>query len=352
MSHSIDGAGDAAGLRASIFSVVDHYPDGPRSIAELYAEIGAACERAERLGYDSFFVAEHHFAPYGVAPNPPVLLAALAQRTRRIRLGPAVAVLPFHDPRHVAESYAMLDALSGGRVMLGVGSGYLKHEFAGHGVAEEEKRERFDESLAILERLLAGETVTFEGRFHRLAEVAINVRPVQRPAPPLYVAVLRREAAYHVGRRGRRIISVPYATLDRVGELRGFVDEYRRGRAEAGAPAGPDDMLFAFHTHVAESDEAARRAAERPFDRYVETRRYARRQVYDDILHSGLGLFGGVETVAERLVELHAMGVRHVLTLQDFGQMPASEVEQSMRLFAEEVLPRVARRLRQAPTGQ
>jgi alkanesulfonate monooxygenase SsuD/methylene tetrahydromethanopterin reductase-like flavin-dependent oxidoreductase (luciferase family) len=339
-------ATDSSPMRLSVFSVLDHYPGRGREIAELYRQVGAACERAERLGFDLFMVAEHHFHEYGVAPNPAILLAALAQRTSRIRLGPAVAVLPFHHPVALAESYAMLDVLSNGRLVLGVGSGYLKHEFAGHGVPEAEKRDRFDEGLNVLERALAGERVTHEGRFHAVRDVAINVRPLQRPTPPIHVAVLRREAAYHVGRRGRKIISVPYATVDRFEEIGPLVEEYRRGREEAGSPpVGPDDMLFAFHTHLAESDAEARRAAEAPFNLYVETRLYAKRQTYNDILDSGLALFGAVDTVVDKLAALHGMGVRHVLMLQDFGLIPPELVERSMRLAAEEVMPRLRRRL-------
>src|SRR4051812_50163672 len=102
-------------MRYSIFSVNDHYPRLPRTVPQLYNQVMHACELAERLGYDTFFCAEHHFHEYGVVPDPAVMLAALAQRTKRIRLGTAISILTFHDPRHIAESYAMVDLLSGGR---------------------------------------------------------------------------------------------------------------------------------------------------------------------------------------------------------------------------------------------
>jgi alkanesulfonate monooxygenase SsuD/methylene tetrahydromethanopterin reductase-like flavin-dependent oxidoreductase (luciferase family) len=335
----------AGGMRISIFSVQDHHPGRGRSVARLYEELAQQCVLAERLGYDGFFIAEHHFHEYGVVPSPPVMLAALAQRTSRIRLGPAIAVLPFHHPLAVAEQYAMVDVLSGGRLVLGVGSGYLKHEFEGFAVDGAEKRERFDEALAILARALTGERVTYEGRFWTVRDAAINVPVVQRPTPPIYVAVLRKEAAYHVGRQGHRIIAVPYASLDRFDEVAGMLEEFRRGRAEAGREIGDDDAIFAFHTHVAESDDEARSLAAEPFDLYVETRLYARRQTYDDILRSGLGLLGSVETVVEKMAALHGMGLRHLMLLQNFGNMPAEHVRRSMRLAAEEVLPRLHARL-------
>jgi alkanesulfonate monooxygenase SsuD/methylene tetrahydromethanopterin reductase-like flavin-dependent oxidoreductase (luciferase family) len=330
-------------MRLSIFSVLDHYPTERRTLPELYDQLIETGQLAEELGYDALLIAEHHFHEYGAVPDPIAMLGVLAARTRRLRLGPAISVLTFRNPIAVAESYAMIDVLSRGRLLLGVGSGYLPHEFAGFGIDPAEKRARFDEALALVERLLRGERVSHAGRFHRLDEVALNIRPLQRPLPPLHVAILRQEAAYHVGRQGRRILSVPYATLERFDEVEGVVREYRRGRAEAGLASGEDAAIFAFHCHVATSDEEARANAAAAFDRYVATRLYARRQTYDDIIASGLGLFGSVETVAAKLARLQAWGVSRVALLVDFGLLEPALVHRSMTLAAQEVLPRLAR---------
>ena len=337
-------------MKYSIFAVQDHYPDRERSIARYYEEMLAQCVLAEELGYDTFFVAEHHFHPYGVFPNPAVALAAAAERTKRIRLGTAVSVLPFRNPLLVAEDYAMLDQLSGGRVVLGVGSGYLAHEFEALRIDPKEKRERFDEALDILRRALAGEAVTVDGRFHRFEGVAINVPAAQRPTPPIYVAVLRKEAIYHVGRQGNPVMNIPYASVDRFEEIEPMVGEYFRGRAESGRAGDADDLLLAFHAHVAESDAAARRDAAEAFDLYVATRLYAKRQVYDDIIESGLALFGSVETVVDKLEKLHRMGLRHVLLLQNFGLLDHDIVCRSMTRIAREVMPALAARVAADPS--
>ena len=329
-------------MRLSIFSVQDHYEDRPRSVTQLYGQVIEQAELADALGYDTFFVAEHHFHQYGAVPNPAVMLAALAQRTKRLRLGSAISILTFHHPLTVAESYAMVDVLSGGRLVLGVGSGYLKHEFAGYAVDPAEKRERFDEALDIVRRALAGEEISAKGRFSAVDAVRINVRPVQHRVP-IYVAILRREGAYHVGRQGNDIMCVPYASVEALEEIGAMIGEFQRGRQESGL--GPGDGTFALHTHVAESDDACRREAAEAFDLYVATRLYARRAVYDDVLRSRLCLFGGVDTVVERMVALHAMGVRHVMALQNFGLMAPELVHRSMRLMAEEVMPRVRARI-------
>jgi alkanesulfonate monooxygenase SsuD/methylene tetrahydromethanopterin reductase-like flavin-dependent oxidoreductase (luciferase family) len=329
-------------MKYSIFSVVDHHPAHGQTLPDRYAALFRLAAAAETLGYDAFFVAEHHFHEYGVVPNPAVMLTALAQRTTRLRLGSAIATLTYHNPLMVAESYAMLDVLSGGRLVLGTGSGYLKHEFAGFALAPEQKRERFDETLMLVRRLLEGERVTHKGKFHTLEGVALNVRPVQRPAPPIYVAALAREAGYHIGRQGNRLMAIPYATAGAFAELGDLHAAYRQGRAETGQPPDPDDAIYTFHAFVADSDAEARRHAAQPFDLYVETRLYARRQTYDDVLASGLALFGSPATVADKVVALARMGIPHIALMMDFGAMPEDQALRSMRLFAEEVVPRVA----------
>ena len=335
-------------MRYSVFSVQDHYPWKERTVPELYQQVVAQAELAEELGYDTFYVAEHHFHEYGVIPNPPVMLGHLAHRTRRIRLGSAISVLTFHNPLSNAEQYAMADVLSNGRVVLGVGSGYLKHEFEGYRVDPTEKRERFDENLELLRRLLSGERVNFQGKYNTIDDVQLNVLPIQKPTPPIQVAILNRVAAYHIGLRGQPVISVPYASVDRWEEIGDLVAEYQKGRAEGGhASAGPDDVMITLHTHVGDSAEAVRQTVEAPFDLYVETRLYAKRRTYDDILESGLSLFGSVSEVVDKLEQLYGWGVRHVMLLQNFGLLAPERVERSMRRIAEEVMPQLHERLAQ-----
>jgi alkanesulfonate monooxygenase SsuD/methylene tetrahydromethanopterin reductase-like flavin-dependent oxidoreductase (luciferase family) len=329
-------------MRYSIFSVNDHHPRLPRTVPQLYGEVMRQCELAESLGYDTFFCAEHHFHEYGVVPDPAVMLSALAQRTRRIRLGTAISILGFHDPRRIAESYAMLDMMSGGRLVFGVGSGYLAHEFVGYGRDPKEKRERFNENLDIVQRLLAGETLAYEGRFSRSDKVVLNVRPHEGRMPPVYVAVLAREAAFHVGKQRNRIFTVPYASCRDFDDIGSLLREYREGRSQAGMSSDEDDHVFTLHTHVAASDQEAKAQCKAAYDLYVDTRLYAKKHVYEDIIGNGICLFGSVQTVAEKLVRLHKMGIRHVATMHNFGALEAPLVERSMTLFAREVMPKVA----------
>jgi len=324
-------------MQYSIFSVQDHHPDLQRTIPELYRQVLNQGILADNLGYEAFFVAEHHFHEYGSVPNPAVFLSALAQRTSRIKLGPAISILTFHDPLTLAENYAMLDVLSSGRVVLGLGSGYLAHEFEGYGINAEEKRERFDENLTILKEALKGKRFSHEGKFKSVEKIELNVKPVQNSIP-LYVAILRQEAAYHVGKQGHNIICVPYASVNHFNEIKNLVSDFNKGFKESNVTSSPSS-LFAFHTHVAETDKIARKNAEAAFNLYAKTRLYAKQQNYDDILASGLSLFGSVETVAGKIAELHRMGLNHLLLLQNFGMLAPELVENSMRLFIEKVKP-------------
>ena len=328
-------------MRYSIFSVNDHHPRLPRTVPQLYAQLMAQCELGEALGYDTFFCAEHHFHEYGVVPDPAVMLAALSQRTKRIRLGTAISILTFHDPRRIAETYAMVDMMSGGRLVFGVGSGYLAHEFVGYDRDPREKRDRFNENLEVVKRLLAGEAFSYRGVFSGSDKVVLNVRPHEGRVPPIYVAVLAREAAYHVGRQANRIFTVPYASCKDFADIGSMLEEYRKGRGEAGLPPDDDDHVFTLHTHVAASDGEAREQAKAAYELYVDTRLYAKKHSYEDILANGICLFGSVETVAGKMRRLRDMGIRHVATLHNFGALEPRLVERSMTLFAREVMPQV-----------
>jgi len=332
-------------MRYSVFSVNDHHPRLARTVPELYQQVMHSCELAERLGFDTFFCAEHHFHEYGVVPDPAVMLSALAQRTKRIRLGTAISILTFHDPRRIAETYAMVDMMSGGRLVFGVGSGYLAHEFVGYGKDPKEKRDRFNENLDIVRRLMAGETLSYKGQYSASEKVVLNVLPHEGRVPPIYVAVLAREAAYHVGKQKNRIFTVPYASCKDFADIGRMMAEYRNGGAEAGMPADDDDHIFMLHTYVARSDEEAKEHAKAAYDLYVDTRLYAKKHVYEDIIANGINLFGSVETVATKMCQLHEMGIRHVATMHNFGGLDPALVERSMTLFAREVMPEVESRI-------
>jgi alkanesulfonate monooxygenase SsuD/methylene tetrahydromethanopterin reductase-like flavin-dependent oxidoreductase (luciferase family) len=327
-------------MRFGLFSVADHYPgELPRTVGRFYEELLEQVVAAEELGFDSFWIAEHHFHEYGAIPSPPVWLAAAAQRTRRIRLGAAVVVLPFRNPLQVAEDYALVDVLSGGRLNLGTGSGYLRHEFDGFGIDPAEKRERFDEALEVLLRAWSGERFSYAGRFHRVSNVRLNVVPVQKPRPPIWIAVLRNEAAAEVGKRGYPVMMIPYAAAEQVADLAEAVIAFRQAFVEAGGRPEDATVPFGLHTYVSDSFERATAEARAAMDRYVRTRLYARQRPYETLVERDLIAFGGPEDVIRVARRYQAAGFTDYLAIMNFGGLDHARVLRSMERLARHVRP-------------
>ncbi len=328
-------------MHFGIFSVVDHYPkELSRNSGELYGELLDQAEAADALGFDSFWIAEHHFHEYGGIPRPPVWMAAAAERTRRIRLGSAVVVLPFDNPLRTAEDYAMVDVLSGGRLNLGVGSGYLKHEFDGFGVRVEDKRERFDEALDILLTAWRGERFSYRGTYHRVVDVQLNVLPVQKPRPPVWIAVLRNEAAPFVGARGFPIMMIPYATTESLEEITATARAFKTTFVRAGGRPEDATIPFGLHTHCAETTAQARAEAREPMDRYVRTRLFARQRPFDLLVDKDLLAVGDPDEITRVARRYREAGLTHFLAISNFGGLPHQQVLRSMELMAKHVLPR------------
>jgi alkanesulfonate monooxygenase SsuD/methylene tetrahydromethanopterin reductase-like flavin-dependent oxidoreductase (luciferase family) len=180
--------------------------DGQSPVAR-YQETLEQAARAEALGFESVWPVEHHFhRAVSALPCPALLLAAVAARTRTLRLGTAIVQLPLAHPLRVAEELATLDVLSGGRVEVGVGRGGNPAHFAGFGVPMAESRGRFEEALDYVGLAWSEERFSFCGRYFQAADLALAPRPVQRPHPPVRVAANGAETAEWAGRAGLPIL--------------------------------------------------------------------------------------------------------------------------------------------------
>jgi alkanesulfonate monooxygenase SsuD/methylene tetrahydromethanopterin reductase-like flavin-dependent oxidoreductase (luciferase family) len=330
-------------MKFGVFAVVDHYPgELPRTVARFYDELLEQAEAADSLGFDSFWVAEHHFHEYGAIPRPPVWMAAAAQRTRRIRLGAGVVVLPFDHPLRSAEDYAMVDVLSRGRLNLGVGAGYLSHEYAGFGVDPADKRARFDEALDILLRAWTGERFSYAGKYYRVDDVQLNVAPLQQPRPPIWIATLRNEGAALVGARGFPAMMIPYAGVERLEDLGAAVTAFRTAFIGAGGRAEDATVPFGLHTYCADDFARARAEAKEAMDRYVRTRLYAKQRPFDLLVEKDLIAFGGPEDIIRIARRYESLGLTHFLAIMNFGGLDHARVLRSMERLAKDVLPAFA----------
>ncbi|MBX9638565.1 MAG: LLM class flavin-dependent oxidoreductase [Mycobacteriaceae bacterium] len=176
-------------------------PGSRQDPAELYEGILNQIVRAETLGWDDVWISEHHFCDDDYLPSVFPMAAAIAARTKRIRIGIGILILPFHDPLRVAEDAAVVDIVSNGRLELGIGGGYRAQEFAGFGIDPSERAGRLNEALPLLRRLFAGETVTHQGKYYHYGEVSLRPLPVQGAALPLWAggttpAAIRRAAKH------------------------------------------------------------------------------------------------------------------------------------------------------------
>ncbi len=319
-------------MKLSAFTVLDEYE--AMEASHRLRDAVALAEAAESGGLHALWVAEHHFNPGGVCPSPPVLLAACGARTRRLRLGVLVSVLPFHRPVELAEQYAMVDRLTDGRLNLGVGSGFIPMEFEGFGVDPSTKRERFDRALETLVRAFTGAAVRFDEP--SAVPVRLNLRPVQLPHPPLWIAVQRREAIPFVAGRGASIALIPYATLSGWKELSEEVSEYR-----ARLPAGVrGEVAAGLHLYAGPHADRAREALQRYLDgrRATQSLHYLSKVQRDPhqarsgaLEEAGWALFGTPRDVAARLEEFARTGVDEVLGIFDFGALAPSLVAESVR---------------------
>lgn len=319
----------------SVFWLLDHYPETGESIASLHATALAHARVADRLGYDTLWIAEHHLSSLGTAPNPAVFLAAAAQATSRLRIGPAVSVLPMRTPILVAEDYALVDSLSGGRLRMGVGTGSRPLEFAGMHVDFDQRRDAFD---AALEQLCARWCAVAAGD---RGERGINVPPVQSPHPPIYVATRTDEGAHAAGLAGHSLLTLlaPLANQD-LRELQARLAAHRQGLAEGGHATDSAEMVVVVFAHVASSEEEAQARAVPALARLVGTLSGAVpadvEEGYRRMRERGTGLFGTREQVREQIEGFGAIGVEHLAFVTRFGGLEAAAAESSLRALAPE----------------
>ena len=331
--------------------VFDHLDRGVAPLDQLYADRLALIEAYDRLGIARYHLAEHHATPLGMAPAPSVFLAAVAQRTRRLRFGPLVYTLALHHPLRLLEEICMLDQMSGGRLELGVGRGISPYEVGYYGVDPADAQAIYIEALAIIRKGLAGGPLTHAGRFFNFADVPIELAPVQRPHPPLWYGLARPDGLpWIVANRVNIVCNGPPALVREV------TDRYRSDWAAAGHRAETLPKMGMTRTVVvAESDgEAlaiARRAHKvwhRSFMKLWE--KHGTRPVnafypdnFDEAQRRGFGTAGTPATVLDALQrQLQEARTTYLVCRFAFGDMALEEGLRSVELFARRVMPELS----------
>jgi alkanesulfonate monooxygenase SsuD/methylene tetrahydromethanopterin reductase-like flavin-dependent oxidoreductase (luciferase family) len=340
-----------------------------QSIKEALEQI----ELADELGFDAAWIGEHHFSRHGLVSGIFPLLGSLAARTKRIKIGSAVVVLPFHNPILVAQEAATLDILSDGRLLLGVGSGYQRQEFEGLGLDVEEARDRFREYLDVIIEAWSGrpeDKMTYHGKFVDVEDLWTMPKPVQKPHPPLYIAVSTSPETvdFAASKNFQIIVGGPTAVMGQAPDVvklwhtkmeeHGHRHDHLNPPVSMGVyvaptmeeaeqdPHGLDD----FSTKVLAQIGSPIGKDGRPPKGYEHwANRQRDRQMATEAARTGgmPKLYGTPEVVAERLEAVRGMGIKHIISNFGFPGLPHEKTMRSLELFATHVMPH----FKEVPTG-
>ena len=322
-----------------------------RPSAEVYGRALDQMAYADELGFDSVWIAEHHFSNYGYCPNPLTLAVKVSERTKHVRIGTAVLVLPFWHPLRMAEEIAMADVLTEGRIEVGVARGYQRYEFDRLGLRIEDSRSLSDDTLDVVLKALTTVGFTHEGPHYQIPETTTYPRPLQQPHPPIWIGAASKESIESAVERGlsiftaasTRTIDVPLAAWQ----------VFRAKKEELGA-----DVAFAVqqHINIAPTDAEAERRVDNSFWHYRLSNRLRNSiervergiaaadpvegEPTPEQMFGTHTIAGSPATVREKLAAYRdAIGPTQLNCIFTLGELDPDDVKTSMRLFADEVMP-------------
>ena len=310
---------------------------------ESFEETLQECERAEAAGFDSVWLGEHHNNPI-LHPAPLIGLAAIASRTRRVGLGTGVLLLPLYHPVMVAEEGAMLDMISGGRLILGVGAGYAPEEFAAYGYSLKERGSRLEEGASLLHRLWTEENVTHHGKHYQVDNATVAPRPMQRPRPSIWFGAWAEPAIRRAARLGDAWLVGPSANLE---EIAPSARLYRKACAETGKDKA-EVALFRY-VFVASTKKEAISAAGDPFIQAFErmyfrwphpvVKRPAGKLTIEHLAKDRI-ILGDPNTCAQEITRFQQqLDVKHLICRFSVPGIARDACQTSLDLFTREVMP-------------
>ena len=331
----------------------------------------------EELGFDGVVFNEHHYSAYGTMPSPNLIAAALSQRTRRMRIGVLGNILPLRShPVRVAEEYAMLDCLTGGRLIAGFVRG-VPAEYVWYNVDPAESRGRFEEAYELIKTAWTQPVWSYKGKFFEFEDCALWPRPLQQPHPPIWVAARSAESIEWCVSKQLPVAQV-YSTTAQIEDTFGY---YRTVASNAGWEAPPENFILTRHIFVGDSDEEARRIAEpalryfftlsaRGFNEAVNERAADREKLnaalnsarsfsyfreenrpridfstlsWEELIDTGYVIAGSPGTVARQVREqMDRVDAGHFMGMFHIGNLAHEEVVRSLERFSAEVRPALA----------
>ena len=330
------------------FAVFDHLDTNGSPLGSFFDERLRLVETIEQAGFAAYHVAEHHSSPLGMASSPSVFLSAAIQRTSTIKLGPLVYVLPLYHPLRLNEEVCMLDHLSKGRFMLGVGRGGALVEHQRYGIEPTNASAIYQEAFAVLMRAFETDVLNFEGKFFTFKDFVIQTKPYQLPHPPIWYGAPSPDAIAWAVPKAINVVSLGPAV-----RAKAISDRYRKdwrelGRAESELPR----IGITRHVVVADTDAQAEKIARDAYPRWRAAMEYLWKRSGQDFLLKeiypmdfdalqaiGHGIAGSPATVRDYIARLEReAGVNYVLCQMVFGDMNFTDATHSIKLFGEEVM--------------
>lgn len=320
---------------------------------DIYEERLKMLEYADQAGFYCYHLAEHHITPLSLAPSPGFFLVAVAQRTRQLRLGPLVYLLPFYNPLRLLHEICMLDHLSGGRLELGVGRGIVPMEAEKFNVKEEEGWDIFQESLDLMLTAFTHDVLNYEGKYYAYKDVRLWMHPLQRPYPPLWYASGNIDTVPWMAQQG---LNTAHG-LEPAAMARPHFDLYKQiweahrndsGRLNSHVEAPKLGLLR--HVYVAPTDAQAEKECRAAFQAWFGNINYLWAQAGSDrldfisdidaLLGNHVIIAGSPQTVRKHVQEaVDTSGVNYFCAVFAWGDLRHEQVMTSIRLFAEEVMP-------------
>jgi alkanesulfonate monooxygenase SsuD/methylene tetrahydromethanopterin reductase-like flavin-dependent oxidoreductase (luciferase family) len=328
------------------FGIFDHLDRYDIPLKDYYAERLKLIELYDSAGFYSYHLAEHHATPLGMAPSPSVFLAAVAERSRRLRFGPMVYALPLYHPLRLIEEICMLDQMSGGRLDMGFGRGASPFELAIFGQDPKKAQEVYAEGLEMIIKGLTEKVLTFHGKTFHFDDVPMTLEPLQRPHPPIWYGVHTTDSAERAARRGLQTIN-----LDPTDEAKAATDRYRAVWRECNGDAPVPKLGIGRFVVVADTDEKALAIANRAyplwhtsfnwlFKRHGSSPSRQRPDDYKGVIAVRQGIAGSPSRVADWLQEeVETTGINYIVGQFAFGDVSLAECQRSISLFAEKVMP-------------
>jgi alkanesulfonate monooxygenase SsuD/methylene tetrahydromethanopterin reductase-like flavin-dependent oxidoreductase (luciferase family) len=332
------------------FGVFDHLDRAGTPLPEYYEDRLKIVEAFDRAGFYGYHIAEHHATPLGMAPSPNIFLAAVAQRTRRLRFGPMVYVVPLYHPLRLLAEICMLDQISGGRLEVSFGRGASPIELDYYGIDPAQAQDIYSEAVEVILRGLTNKTLDFHGKHFDFDNVPMELEPLQKPHPPIWYGAHAPDSAARAARRRLNIVN-----LDPTDEVCLTVASYQKTWRETQGTAPLPKIGLGRFIVVADTDAQAMRLASRAYKPWHDSftflprlhnraQSHPRPAEFEALMARGQGIAGSPATVRHHLqAQLDETGCNYVVGQFAFGDMTRDEALRSIGLFVNDVMPALRR---------